>query len=426
MLKACRPPLFLITGFFWLVLASLAGLALFLGPVLGKPLPPWLRLLHAHAALVGGVAQMILGALLAFIPPLLLTGRDRVPSHPVLYLVINAGAVGLLVGFALGQNTVVAAAGALVPLAFLSVAGDAMRQARASLNSPPLNLWFYGVALLLLFGGLGAGEGMAGRLFPAETYGRARLAHIHLNLLGFVTLTIIGTMHNLFPTVLQAPLHSPRLARLTFFILPAGILVLVGGFLLGDVAIEIAGGAAIFVGALLYTYNILRTWLDAGRPTGAASDHLLIATFFLVVGIGTGLLVGVNYLWNPPAVPFGALHLMAYTHLTLVGFIFQTVVGALTHLLPIMLAVARVASTKKRGAYLAELTGIMEQWRPVQVWTLSFGTLGLAVVAALVWHFPLLSTEILVASLASGGLLLAGIGLATGKVLLAMLHRPPV
>lgn len=420
-----RPPLFLLTGFGWLALSALLGLALFLAPLLGTPLPAMLRLVHVHAALVGGVAQMILGALLAFIPPLLLTGRDRPASHPLLYAAINGGAIGMVAGFALGRLEVVAGAGLFVALAFVAVAGDALRQARASVNSPPLNLWFYGVALLLLFGGLAYGEGMALRLFAATTHGQARLAHIHLNLLGFVTLTIIGTMHNLFPTVLGVPLHSPRLARYTFFILPAGILLLIAGFLLGQVWVQIAAGAVLLGGVGLYAANILRTWTGAGRPRRVASDHFLLATVQLVLGVAAGILVSVNALSTPPAVPFGSLHLMAYTHLALVGFVLQTVAGALSHLLPIMLAVVRVASNKKRGPYLAELTGIMERWRPLQLWALNLGTVGLALTAALVWQLPLASPEVTAASWASGGLLLLGLGLLAGKVVLVLGHRPP-
>ncbi|MER3422327.1 MAG: hypothetical protein C4293_02945, partial [Nitrospiraceae bacterium] len=186
---------------------------------------------------------------------------------------------------------------------------------------PPLNLWFYGVALLALLGGLGMGEAMALRWLPQHMLGQGRLAHIHLNLLGFVMLTIIGTMHNLFPTVLNVRLHSPRLAQLTFFILPLGVVSLVTGFLLSHIPIEIGAGVVLLIGVSLYGYNILRTWIDAGRPLNAASDHLLIATFFLIVGVTIGILVAVNSLWDPPAAPFGTLHLVAYTHLALIGFI---------------------------------------------------------------------------------------------------------
>ncbi len=419
-----RPPTFLLTGLLWLVLSALVGLALFLGLMQGRPLPPVFRLLHVHGALVGGVAQIILGAMLSFIPPLLMTGRDRPESHPVLYLAVNGGTIGMLAGFALGRPWLVGGAGLLVLVAFLSLAGDAIRQARASLVSPPLNLWFYGVALLALFVGLGMGLAMALRLLPLSFIGQGRLAHIHLNLLGFVTLTIVGTMHNLFPTVLNAPLHSPRLARLTFVVLPAGILLLIAGFLLSRLPVAIAGGTVFVAGVCVYGYNIVRTWMGAGRPQNASSDHFLMATFFLLAATIAGLLVAVNSLWAPPLMPFGTLHLVAYTHMALIGFILQTIVGALSHLLPISLALSRVKSNKKRGPYLAELTAVLEQWRPLQVGTLSLGSIGLAFVATLVWQFNLSSVPVQAATWISAGFLGLGLLLFVGKVARLLARYP--
>ncbi len=411
-----RPLMFLLTGFGWLVLSSLLGLAIFIGTVRGTPLPPWLRLLHVHGALVGGVAQMILGAMLAFIPPLLMTGHHRHSSHPFLYLAVNGGAIGMLTGFALQRYLIVGIAGLLVFAAFISLASDALKQARRSLNSPPLNLLFYGLALLALFAGLAVGEGMAFEFFAPTSVAHARLAHIHLNLLGFVVLTIVGTMHNLLPTVLQASLYSAVLARAVFLLLPAGIITLVTGFFLSSLWTEIAGGSVLVIGASLYAYNMLRTWLAAGKPGGAASDHLLVATFFLLLAVITGVLVTVNYLWDPPAVPFGTLHVVAYTHLALVGFVLQTIFGALSHLLPVSLAVARVASNKKRGPYLERLVQIVDRWRAIQIGALSLGTLGLAVVASLTWSFPLSSLAVQAAAWASLSLLLVSFLLFAVKI----------
>lgn len=409
------PLLFLLTGLTWLIIASLVGMAGFLGIVRGTPLPTWLRLLHVHGALVGGVAQLIMGAMLTFIPTLLMTGQKRSDSHPMLYLSINGGTIGLLAGFALRDYTVAGAAGLLIIGAFLSVASDAIRQAKAGLNAPPLNLWFYGMALAGLFAGLALGVGMAFGWFTSW-YGHARLSHIHLNILGFVTLTIIGTMHNLLPTVLQARLHSPQLARIVFVLWPAGLLVLIGGFSRSSLWIEIAGGGILIVAGAAYAYNMLKTWLNAGTQGNAASDHLLVATCFLVLAVIMGVLVGVNSLWNPPALPFGTLHLVAYTHMALVGFILQTIFGALSHLLPVTLAVRRVASHKKRSTYLEELTTIANRWRFVQIGTLSLGTMGLAAVASLTWSLPMNAPAIQLSAWMSFGLLLFSLALFAAKV----------
>ena len=419
-----RPPLFLLTGFCWLSLSALLGLALFAGMVLGNPLPASLRLVHVHSALAGGVAQMILGAILSFVPALLMTGRDRPDSHPVLYAAINGGAIGMVTGLVLEQQTLVAAGGSLVLLTFLAVFRDGIQQARSSLVSPPLNLWFYGAALVALLGGLGLGIAMALQLLPATFHGQARLAHIHLNLLGFVTLTIVGTTHNLFPTILNAPLWSPRLARWTFLLLPASVALLVAGFLLGNPQAEIAAGAVMIAGVLLYACNVIRTRTAAEGPGGTASDHFVLATICLVLAVVAGLLVSANSLSNPPDVPIGKLHLVAYTHLALVGFILQTIMGALSHLLPIMLAVTRVKSHKKRGPYLDELTGIVEQWRLFQVGTLNLGLLALFLTAALVWPFNLQSPEVQAAAWTGPSLLGAGLLTFGVKVIRLLRCRP--
>jgi cbb3-type cytochrome oxidase subunit 1 len=419
----CRPLTFLLTGFGWLVLSSIVGLAILIGLVRGTPLPQWLRLAHVHAALVGGVAQMILGGFLAFIPPLLMTGQKQRNSHPVLFLAINLGAIGMIAGFYLRNQLVVGLAGIFVVASFLWLARDAWTQARQSLNSPSLNLWFYAIALLALFAGLAAGEAMAFRL-AQESYGHVRLAHIHLNILGFVTLAIVGTMHNLLPTVLNAPLYSPQLARVVFILLPLGVAVLIGGFLNSSVRIQIAAGLILFVGATLYAINMFGTWLASGQKGNAASDHLLISTFFLQLTIALGILVGANSLSDPPYLPYGTLHLVAYTHLTLVGFVLQTILGALSHLVPITLAVSRVESNKKRGPYLEQLTTIIDRWRAVQLGGLSLGTMGLGVVASLTWSLPLTSSYIQAATWVCFGLLLGSLTLFCVK-LTAVLNTQP-
>lgn len=410
-----HPLTFLLTGFGWLVVSSIVGVAILVGLVHGTPLPQWLRLIHVHGALVGGVAQMILGGFLAFIPPLLMTGQKQRDSHPILFSSINLGAIGMIVGFYLSSYTTVGIAGFLVVASFLWIAHNAWSQARKSLNSPPLNLWFYAIALLALMAGLSAGEVMAFRL-TQEFYGHIRLAHIHLNILGFITLAIIGTMHNLLPTVLNTPLYSPRLARAVFILLPLGVAVLVGGFLNSSVRIEIAAGAILFAGAALYAVNMFRTWLASGHTGNAASDHLLLGTFFLLLTILLGMLVAANSLSDPPYMPYGSLHLVAYTHMALIGFILQTIFGALSHLVPITLAVSRIESNKKRGPYLEQLTSIIDRWRSVQLVGLSFGSMGLSVVALLTWMTPLNAPSIQIATWVTTSLLLCSLALFSAKL----------
>ncbi len=425
MLPRHYPPVaFLLTGFGWLVLSSILGLAVLIGLVRGTPLPSWMRLVHVHAALVGGVAQMILGGFLAFIPPLLMTGQKQRDSHPVLFLAINAGTAGMLVGFWLRQHVIVGAAGFLVIGAFLWMARDAWTQARRSLQPPPLNLWYYAVALLALVGGLACGETMAFAL-AQQSHGYVRLSHIHLNLLGFVTLAIIGTMHNLLPTVLNASLASPRFARIVLILMPLGVAVLIGGFMSSSVPIEMVAGGVLFIGGTLYAVNLFQTWLASAHHGSAASDHLLIGTVFLLFTIILGVLVGANNLSNPPLMPYGTLHLIAYTHMALVGFVVNTIMGALSHLIPITLAVSQVPSSKKRGPYLDRLITIMDRWRAIQIGGLSLGTMGLALLASLTWNVPLSSAYIQFTMWSCFALLLGSLIFFCSKLAYVLATQPP-
>lgn len=418
-----RPLTFLLTGYSWLLLASLVGLAILVGLVRGTPLPHWIRHAHVHAALVGGVTQMILGALLIFISPLLLTGRTQRESHPLLFVTINGSAVGMVVGFGLHNYTVIGISGLFVVASFLWIARDTWLQARQSLNAPPLNLWFYALAVLALFGGLACGETMA-FAWAQQSFGYIRLAHIHLNILGFITLAIVGTMHNLLPTVLNAPLSNPRLARIVMWLFPVGLAVLITGFMNSSVVIEMAGGGVLVLSALLYASNLFTTWLRSSHHGSAAADHLLVATFFLVLTLVLGVLVAANNIAGTPIMPFGSLHLVAYTHMALIGFILQTIVGALSHLVPVTLAVGRVPSPKKRGPYLDYLTSVINRWRTVQVASLSMGTMGLALLASLTWNVPLSSPYIQGAMWASCGLLLTGLTVFSIKLVAVLWTEP--
>ncbi|MGH7254074.1 MAG: hypothetical protein ACREIE_09780, partial [Nitrospiraceae bacterium] len=85
----------------------------------------------------------------------------------------------------------------------------------------------------------------------------------------------------------------------------------------------------------------------------------------------------------------------------------------------------RVRNNKSRGPYLEELTRIGEQWRPVQVGALSLGTVGLVLVATLVWQFNLTSLPVHIATWVSIGLLVLSMTLFAGKVGVLLTSPPP-
>ena len=412
----CRPVWFFMTGLAWLLASSLLGLGLFASMVLGTPLPAVVRQIHVHGALVGGITQLILGALVRYLPAMWHTGTDRSDPHPGLYYSMNFGAIGIIVGLSLHLSFLVSGAGILVLGAFVGVVVEGLRQVRSGMDSPPLSLWCYGLAVLVLLGGIGFGEALGLRAFSPSFVGAGRLLHIHLTVLGFLTLTIIGTMHSLLPAVLQTPLYSSFLARLTLSILPVGVIGLITGFLIPNLQIQMMAGSLLLGGTIIFCINMVATWVIAGKPGSIASDHLLVATMFLAITIITGTLVSVNALWDPPKLPFGTLHLSAYTHLAFIGFIMQAAFGALSYLLPVSLAVSRIPNSHTRALYLDGLCTRMNRWRALQVGTLSMGTLGLGLVASLVWQYPLSHQFVAIATYSTLGLLFASLLLFAIKV----------
>jgi hypothetical protein len=237
-------------------------------------------------------------------------------------------------------------------------------------------------------------------------------------------MAMIGATHHLLPIILNTELYSPRLARLVTVLLPTGFVILIGGFITSFLYLELAIGGLLVISIGLYAYNIVRTWSASGHPGNAAADHLLVATFFLVLMMIMGVLVGANYLPQPTLLPFGSLHLAAYTHMALIGFILQTVLGGLSYGIPEILASSRIASRKKQGPYRDQLAAIMDGWRAVQLLGVSFGTMGFGVLAAMTWIFPLGSLFLQIATWITVGLLFTGLILFTFKLTWAFGVRP--
>ncbi len=410
-----RPLNFLITGFGWLLLSSLVGLAILIGLVHGTSLPSWLRLVHVHAILIGGILQLMIGGLLASLSSDSQSSHAGSNSRPWLFATLNAATVLLLIGFGLGNMKVVGGAGIILIGAVASVAPAAWQYARQHRTQPIGSSWLYRFSLISLLLGLVISVAMTFQ-FIQPYYAHARLLHLHLILLGFVTMAMIGATHHLLPIVLNAELYSLKLARLVMVVLPSGFAILIGGFITSSLHLELAIGGILILSIGLYSYNLLRTWISSGHSGNAASDHLMIATFFLVLMMIMGVLIGSNSVPQRPLLPFGSLQLAAYTHMALIGFILQTVFGVLSYGIPEILSADRTTSLKKQGPYREQLAAIMDRWRAVQLVGLSLGTMGFGLLATLTWSFPLNSLSIQIATWVTVCLLLGGLTIFTAKL----------
>jgi hypothetical protein len=368
--------------------------------------------------LVGGILQLLIGALLAgrFTP-----ASDGDSSSAIRFLLFNAGTVALMAGFAVRDHRIIGAGGSAVVLAILMWSKE-IRHFLCHAEHEATHRFYYGFALLALGGGLLVGAGLAFR-FIETGLGHARLAHIHLTVLAFLTLTVIGLLQRWVPVVLNQAARHPGVNTAVLILLPGGTAGLLTGFWLSSVEIQLAAGGLFFIGILLHTYNQGRLWLRAGRPGTSTSDHLLAANLFLLLATMMGLALAINSLQLPPLLPYGTLHIVAYTHAAFLGFLLQAAVGGLSILLPVQLA-SQVPSKKKRMPYFVAMTRMMDKWRAVQLFTLTCGTLGLSVLASLTWVMPLGSPILHAVTWTTAGLLVVSLALFSAKIARVMAYRP--
>jgi hypothetical protein len=417
------PLTFLLTGFTWLAGSFLLGIALIIGLLHGTPLPQWLKPMHVHGALVGGILQLAIGSLLLSLARFSDRKEAPVQSRWALFLMLNMATATLLLSFWLGNMTAAGLVGLLLAGIVLSLAKPAWVHVGTAFDQPAGAGWMYRIALAALVIGVAAAIAMAFRLTDGY-YAHVRLAHIHLLVLGFMTVGFLVALHQLLPVLLKQPPALGRMTLIALWSVPAGFAVLLGAFLMSAVWLEVAAGCLLVVSIALCTFHLIGMWMKADSSGTAATDHLLVAAFFLLLGTGTGLAMGANYLRNPPLLPIGSLHLVAYTHLAFIGFVTQGVFGGLSYYVPELLAMTRVQNHAKRQAYRAQLDAIMNRWRTVQLAGLSLGTMALSVLASLIWSLPLGSPFVQSTVWVAAGLLAVSLAVFTAKLAWAVGLRP--
>jgi cytochrome c oxidase cbb3-type subunit 1 len=129
--------------------------------------------------------------------------------------------------------------------------------------------------------GLGATLGVCMAIDPALIIYRP--AHLHMNLLGFVTMMIYGVAYHVMPRFTGHPLHSPRLAMTQWWLSNAGLAIMVCGFAITPhraspgVLLLAAGGVLGAAGAYGFIFNIWRTLDGRAAPRSHAGAPDVIA-----------------------------------------------------------------------------------------------------------------------------------------------------
>lgn len=178
---------------------------------------------------------------------------------------------------------------------------------------------------------LGAVSGAALAVGVGQWYTRLWTAHVYLTLLGWVGLSVLGTMFTLWPTTTATRITDGTIsaARRALPTLVAGLLTAVGGMLTATVWVTVAGLLCYVTGIALAIVPLRPTT----TPRGPAAWMLATATGWLAIAVlldATRLALAGSI----DALPDVITTIMPVLAL---GFAAQVLVGALTQLLPIVL-----------------------------------------------------------------------------------------
>jgi len=133
--------------------------------------------------------------------------------------------------------------------------------------------WFVTAFLKASLAWLAAGVTLGVAMAAHPVWSVYRVAHEHMNLLGFVTMMIYGVAYHVIPRFTGVPLHSRRLAGVHWWMANLGLLGMVVGFAFRasgftstaiSTSLLAAGGVAAAGGAYLFVFNIWRT-IDGTR-----------------------------------------------------------------------------------------------------------------------------------------------------------------
>jgi nitrite reductase (NO-forming) len=352
----------------------------------------WLPL---HLALAGAVSTAIAGAMQNF--ALTLTASPGPPAWLVgaQFAGVTAGAAMIAVGYPTGRTGLVAAGGTLFVAAAVLLGWFVLRAWRIGLNRRhrlPLAMYLAAVAAVVVGGGLGAIVGSRAVDDP-QSWLALRQAHLTLNVLGWASLTIAGTLVTLLPTVLRVRMPNWH-GTATGGALAGGLAVLATGLALRSAAVATVGGFAYAAGAIGVGWMAIAVLRTPRRwPVPVAAKHLLPALAWFVLGsvLLVVVLAGGSSSWLAFRRPFLAIFVL--------GWVLQTLLGAWQYLLPM----ARPGHPDDRRRQLAAI----EFGAGVQVVALNAGVALLALAGA-GWLGG-------VAGAIGSGLALAGGGIALVK-----------
>ncbi|WP_225860341.1 multicopper oxidase domain-containing protein [Streptomyces triticiradicis] len=335
-----------------------AWLALFAAAATAHHFLPHSSWLLVHVLLLGAVTNAVViwsGHFAASV--LRLPEANRGAPAALRLVFLNAGAVTVMGGMLVGRWHAVLVGGCLVAAAVTAHAVWLVRLLRRALPGRfSMTVRYYTAASALLPAGAALGVVMARGGLAGDLSDRLLIAHEMINLLGWVGLTVAGTLITLWPTMLRTRVAegAERAGRTALPVLLAGLAAAVAAALLAPPPLA-APGVTGYAGGLVIAG---RPWLREARaktPRSFAAWSVAAGCLWLAGSLTAlgGILLSTTS-WTTVAERVSLL-----TAPLAAGWIAQVLLGALSFLVPVVLgggpAAVRAATAGLERAWPARL-----------------------------------------------------------------------
>ena len=248
--------------------------------------------------------------------------------------ILNAGILVLMIGM-IGQLSVPGLYAATVVGALIvgtMVAWHALyllKQVRQALPSRfGVTIRFYITAALMLPLGAAFGAMIAYPNLKGTLHSQFLLAHEVVNVLGFVGITVVGTLVTFWPTMLRTKMVDKALTHSlrALYLMCGGLALTLAGSMFGMRPLAAAGLVVYLIALLIVAWVMVRT-LRTKRPTEYPPMSVGMGFLWLIVGVATTA-------YMVATTPFAQLDVRAVTPIFVVGFLLQVLLGAMSYLLP--------------------------------------------------------------------------------------------
>jgi len=298
------------------------------------PYIPVARWLLIHLLMLGAVTHAIFVWSRYFTDALLHTPDEGRRGQNRRLLLLNLGVLFVVTGVVINVWLVTLLGATAVAVAVLWHGGVIAAQFRVALPSRfGFAVRYYLAAACFLPIGAALGAILA-RELADPWQDRLVVAHVAVNLLGWIGLTVVGTLLTLWPTMLRTQIATgaERAAAQALPVLVTSALVVAVGATVGLRLVAVAGIAGYLVGLFLSA----RAFVDALRrkPPKEFAPWSVLAGMAWLVGmlVATGFEMAVADSWQQVGDAFDLL-----TPFLVVGFGAQLLLGALSYLIPVAL-----------------------------------------------------------------------------------------